>query len=322
MKSNTSNYPKFRKIYFRFSKKINDFLLFLAALEVTKGNEIPQSLRDKSQAVITAGGPDSIRKMITELPELLTRNTEILEECERLLREEKDSDTQLRDQFKEKWTRTSSDKLTSSFDTNAQKYRTIINNAKDADKVVKEKFETHKEYIELLAKGANNMENSLPAGSNQVKGGPTASRLKSLCEDIETIKAERQVIEAEFKNTDPEMKNTFLNIHAKEGVINEQELSNETLNRAFGSLIEQIEDSLKRQESILKEMTEMNEKFVKENGGNTSGQRDEIMKKLAAAHDAFFELQKHLQEGTKFYNDLTQLLVTFQSKVKYFIKLI
>ena len=110
-------------------------------------------MRDKSQAVISAGGPDSIKKMIQELPELLTRNTEILVEAERLLRDEKESDQQLRDQFKEKWTRTSSDKLTSSFDTNAQKYRTIINNAKDADKVVQEKFETHKEYIELLAQG-------------------------------------------------------------------------------------------------------------------------------------------------------------------------
>ena len=89
--------------------------------------------------------------MIQELPELLTRNTELLDECDRLLREEKESDEQLKTQFKEKWTRTSSDKLTGSFNTNSQKYRTIINNAKDADKVVRDKFDSHNEYISLLA---------------------------------------------------------------------------------------------------------------------------------------------------------------------------
>lgn len=254
--------------------------------------------------------------MIEELPELLTRNTEILEECERLLREERESDDQLRAQFKEKWTRTASEKLTGAFNSNAQKYRTIITNAKDADKIVREKFEFHQEWIELLSQGSNLMESKIPSASgSQVQNSPNVAKLKQLCEDVETLKAERQAIEVEFKGTNPDMKNIFINSHGS-GNLNEAEMSQETLNRAFGPLINQVEDSLKRQENILKEMSQFNEKFTQEKGGNPGENgRDEMLKKLAAAHDAFFELQKHLQEGTKFYNDLTQLLVNFQGKV-------
>ncbi len=47
-----------------------------------------------------AGGVAQLEKLMQELPELLQRNTDLLNESERMLREEKDSDDKLRAQYK------------------------------------------------------------------------------------------------------------------------------------------------------------------------------------------------------------------------------
>ncbi len=129
-----------------------------------------------------------------------------------------------------------------------------------------------------------------------------------------------QVIESEIRNAKPDMKPAFFDALNKGGVIAEAELSAETLERVYGPLRKQAADNVARQEATMKEVSENNEKFVAECGGAGGGAsaREEALKSLAAAHDAFFELRSNLQEGTKFYNDLTQLLVTFQNKVSDF----
>ena len=80
----------------------------------------------------------------------------------------------------------------------------------------------------------------MPASQgNSVKNSPVVEKLKQLCEDVETIKAERSVIESEIKNTNPNMRQVFLNANAK-GSFSEAEMSTATLDGAFKSLIDQV----------------------------------------------------------------------------------
>jgi programmed cell death 6-interacting protein len=124
------------------SQLLNSILASLnlpAALEdsQTGADVVPVSLKEKAKTVQDAGGLTELLKNVNEIPELVQRNKEILDEADRMLREEEESDKQLRTQLKEKWTRTSSDKLNSTFKTNASRYREIINNALAADEVVR-----------------------------------------------------------------------------------------------------------------------------------------------------------------------------------------
>jgi len=286
-----------------------------AGLEDTTGGGVPQSLKEKSQGVVSAGGVGLLDKLVQELPDLLQRNTDLLNESERMLREELESDNSLRSQHGARWTRTASDKLTGTFTANATKYRTIINNATQADSMVKEKLSTHMAGMQSLSGGEAQLASQLPQGSGG-SGGSSTARLKELMEEVETLKAERQVIESELKGTNPDMKSTFLAASAA-GNLNEPNISLASLGRTFGPLQHQVTDSIGKQEKIIAEVQDLYQPFIQEKGGEGSS-REEALKSLAAAYDAFMDLKGNLQEGTKFYNDLTQLLVTFQNKVSDF----
>jgi programmed cell death 6-interacting protein len=70
----------------------------------------------------------------------------------KVLDDEEKSDQQLRDQFKDKWTRTPSISLTKPMRDEANKYKTILDAAIQADHTVREKYNIHKNAISLLSK--------------------------------------------------------------------------------------------------------------------------------------------------------------------------
>jgi len=286
-----------------------------AALEDTTGGGVPASLLEKSEAIIQAGGVEYLEKLMKELPELLQRNTDILTESERVLTEERESDEKLRAQYKAKWSRTQSDKLTATFTTNLNKYRNIINNAKEADSIVKDKFNSHLNGIRSLAGGEAAMMAFLPQGAGGA-GGSAATRLKELMENVETLKAERSVMESELRNTNVDMKDTFMSAAAS-GNLNEPVLSVQQLDKTYSGFQSQVSESITEQEKLIAAIQDLYQPFIQERGGSGSD-RENALKSLAQAHDAYMELKGNLVEGTKFYNDLTMLLVTFQSKVSDF----
>lgn len=303
------------------SQTLNGVLASLnlpAAIEVTCGDALPQSLLDKSREVREKGGIESVRTLINELPELLKRNEEILNESDRMLNEEREADTRLRTQFKEKWTRTPSEKLTEMFRSNAGKYREIIRNAINADKTVRQTFDQHARGMELLSKDPSELQAACPSGGGcSSANSPSVQELRRLMESVDTIKAEREVIESELKSATVDLKEQFLSALAHDGAINEPNISVGSIGKAMAPLREQVNESITRQEALIKDIQTAHQAFVAETGGG-SNSRDAFLSELASAYDNFTTLQNNLKEGTKFYNDLTQLLVTFQTKVSDF----
>ena len=51
-----------------------------AAIEDVSGNQVPDSIKEKSEQLRAMGGLDAIQSKIYELPELLDRNREIIRE--------------------------------------------------------------------------------------------------------------------------------------------------------------------------------------------------------------------------------------------------
>ncbi|XP_030856163.1 programmed cell death 6-interacting protein isoform X2 [Strongylocentrotus purpuratus] len=290
-----------------------------ASIEDLKGDGVPQSVLEKSQKIKQKGGVEVIDKLLQELPELLQRNRDILVEAIRQLDEEGRTDDQMKEKFKEKWTRTPSNKLTNALREEANKYKSIVDNAVRADHVVKDKYNENRRSMEILSKDEVEIAASLPSasGASALQGSPVVQELRQLMRDVDEIKTVREVLENEIKSATVDIKMKFLEALAADGAITDEDvISNSNIDDMYRSLIQQVQENVRKQETVLAKIQDADSRFCLAKQTNAGGEhRAEMLKNLATAFDIYMELTSNLHEGTKFYNDLTQILVKFQSKV-------
>lgn len=292
-----------------------------AALDdVTKYEKCPNSIREKSSKVKVSGGITALRAKSNELPNLYKRNEEILNETSRILNDEKETDNKIRNQFGVKWTRVPSEQLTVPLIQELGKYRGILNTAANADGIVRKKFGENARGIELLSMNEADLKNAIPGIDEQSNiNSSTVSKLRDLMNKVQEIKVEREAIEKELKNVHCDMGADFLKSLSDEGVLNEQRISEEKLLNLFKPFKDRIDKSIKSQEALVSEIGIMNNKFTDERKSTTGAvDRETLLKQLARAFDTYLELENNLNEGTKFYNDLTPLLLRLQQKVSDF----
>ncbi|KAF4073933.1 hypothetical protein AMELA_G00248970 [Ameiurus melas] len=289
----------------------------LSALEDLSGDSVPQSILEKSHAVIQQGGLNSIEQLIKDLPELLQRNREILDESLKILNDEETTDNELRAKFNQRWNRTPSGDLYKPLRAEGGNFRNVLDKAVQADQVVKERFNTHCEMIALLCKPENELCSAIPSANpaKTLQGSEVVNVLKAQLVHLDEIKRDREVLEGEIKSVTFDMMSKFLTALAQDGAINEEALSTAELDTRYGTYTQRVQQNLRSQEEILAQVQTSHQEFAAlKQSNNEANHRDDVLKKLASAHDSYIEISSNLKEGTKFYNDLTEILLKFQNK--------
>ncbi|KAM9199900.1 programmed cell death 6-interacting protein isoform 1-T1 [Mergus octosetaceus] len=288
-----------------------------AAIEDVSGDTVPQSILNKSKSVIEQGGIQTVDQLIKDLPELLQRNKEILDESLRLLDEEETTDNELRTKFKERWQRTPSIELYKPLRAEGANFHSILNKAVQADGQVRECYQSHRDTIALLCKPEAELNTAIPSANpaKTLQGSEVVNVLRTLLAGLDEVKKEREQLENDMKAVNFDMTSKFLAALAQDGAINEEAISVTELDRIYGSYTQKVQESLKKQEELLKNIQNAHQDFSKmKQSNNESNLREEVLKNLAVANDKFVELVANLKEGTKFYNELTEILLKFQNK--------
>ncbi|ORY88475.1 BRO1-like domain-domain-containing protein [Leucosporidium creatinivorum] len=299
---------------------------------VVKPVGVPPSLVERAREVRSEGGVERLRNMLGDVRKVARVNQKIMNEAIALLAQEKEEDDSLRSQHgTDRWTRLSSEIAGAQLRASVQNFEGILSAAGESDLLVRKKFGEWEERIEWLGGDERTLESSIPrladlsphSLSTPSPQSTSLRTLRRLLDDLHSLRTSRQrtILEANSALTNDDIRPLIVK-KAEEGLARvaqkggelklEMSSFEEVLQRElnkFEGFEREIKEIGNRQEDLLDQVKTANDAFIHARKTDPSlAAREQALQDLDLAFHMFREILTNLQEGLKFYSDLSKLV--------------
>ncbi|KAI0689995.1 BRO1-domain-containing protein [Cytidiella melzeri] len=301
-----------------------------AALEaMEKPIGLPPSLLKKAEEVRSEDGPVRIPLSIENVRKVAQMNKALLDETLDILDLEAEEDEVFQEEAP--GTRAPSAESNKELISKAHRYRQILEEAAQSDEVVKGKWDDWEQNITELTWNEEDLQAAIPSstislvskGATASKGNSTqlhARQLRSLLESLDDIQRTRvQLVErakrrVEADDITPRILKAATAIERwveVQPAMFEDVLDEEMAK--FDKFRNDIEEAEEQQQLVLESIKERNGLFLQSRKEDPSvKEREHALQSLDLAYHMYREITRNLDEGLKFYNEFSDILVKFK----------
>ncbi|KAK6461419.1 BRO1-like domain-containing protein [Scheffersomyces coipomensis] len=289
---------------------------------IQQPENLPKSIIQHSQEIVSLGGTRIIEQSIQEISELSKESRRLIDECSGRLQLEANEDEMLRRKFgTQNWNKPSTHEATKDLIEKITKMSNYQEQAKSGDNLVALKYQELKPFLEIYCGGYESLIDFIPNSSYVALEGDISIIISDLRDAL------NQVIKMEEKRKEflsgLEMKvrdHNILPLALEEYKANQDKMYDDNGNinpRAFEPVYERhlkifnddlkvLESSKKDQIKLENEIDTLNNRFISEfNSENNQSQtkRKEVLQTLETVYAKYLEVISNLNEGSKFYSD-------------------
>lgn len=285
-----------------------------AAIEcATNQNGLPDSCWEKIFMIQASGGKEALVQAFQQLRTSDSNCRATLSEIKQKLEMEAHEDSIYRGQYGGKWTRNSSETITTKYHQDLDTALTHLTQANNTNqKSEQEAFDI--DSGNKLQIDRNTLEGQMPAGTGTGGGNPAASEIKILIATLESLLDGRAQLKDDYldKVTKMDLAND---------VMSGQWPKEEIIARAKAPLLlidESIQQNVSQQDDLLQQIQTQFSDFEQGNGGHSESMdpRTQFVHELNNTCSKYTDLMKSVEEGGRFYTDLeTKFLLPLSQNV-------
>ncbi|KAI8980207.1 BRO1-domain-containing protein [Trametes punicea] len=294
---------------------------------------LPPSLLKKAEEVRLESGPARIETYIRDVQALARHVSSLLDEAMDILDQEADEDEVVRESHPTPDTLPSVE-ANRDLVAREQQFRAVLERARESDALVRQKWEEWGEFINQLTWSEADLEQSIPSstvwcGEGASAADPTRVRaraLRTLLERLDDLSKTRAALVARVNNlasSDDVTQRISKAASGMEQWVKVQpamfeDILDEELSK-YDKFRVQLDENERKQEALLQSVKERHVQFVESRREDASvKERERALQSLDLAYHKYKEIIRNLEEGQKFYNDLSAMISDFRASCKAF----